>query len=268
MEMIGNLLKTFHFTESEAKVYLSLLSNGASTGYEISKLSGVPRSKIYNILEQLSQKGAVYSSHIDKTKEYMAVSIEDLVEILREQTEAKLKTLQEKSSQIASPINDERIWHIDKWEAVKRKCIQLIENAKEHVAIQVWSDDLDESLEKTLIDKQDEIKKVAVILYDLKKEYKTKLKHCYRHGFEENKLKEMGGRWLLLEVDSHSMVYVFIGQNGIQESFFTANQSFSLFAREYIFHDAYCLRLIDRLHEHVVSEFGVDMEDIRNIYSI
>ena len=48
-----NTLKEFKFTESEAKVYISLLQNGPCTGYELSKVSGVARSKIYNILVYL-----------------------------------------------------------------------------------------------------------------------------------------------------------------------------------------------------------------------
>ena len=47
------LLKNFQFTESEAKVYVTLTQYGPQTGYEVSKTSGVPRSKVYNILESL-----------------------------------------------------------------------------------------------------------------------------------------------------------------------------------------------------------------------
>ena len=46
MDDIINLLRKFDFTESEAKAYITLIQNGSCTGYELSKLSGVPRSKI------------------------------------------------------------------------------------------------------------------------------------------------------------------------------------------------------------------------------
>ena len=48
-----NLLNKTGLTDGEAKVYLALLQNGGSSGYEASKQAGVPRSKIYNLLESL-----------------------------------------------------------------------------------------------------------------------------------------------------------------------------------------------------------------------
>jgi len=72
MKSIIYLLREFNFTESEAKVYVALLENGACTGYEVSKLSGVARSKIYNVLEALLQRGAITDSQGDKTILYRA----------------------------------------------------------------------------------------------------------------------------------------------------------------------------------------------------
>ena len=40
----------------ETRVYTTLLEKGNLTGYEVSKISGVPRSKVYNILEKLLKK--------------------------------------------------------------------------------------------------------------------------------------------------------------------------------------------------------------------
>ena len=51
------LLNKIGLTDAEAKVYLTLLKNGSASGYEASKFSAVPRSKIYNVLESLVMKG-------------------------------------------------------------------------------------------------------------------------------------------------------------------------------------------------------------------
>ena len=52
-----NLLNKIGLTDAEAKVYLTLSQNGSLTGYEASKIANVPRSKIYNILQSLIDKG-------------------------------------------------------------------------------------------------------------------------------------------------------------------------------------------------------------------
>lgn len=41
-----------------------------------------------------------------------------------------------------------------------------------------------------------------------------------------------------------------------------------LFAREYVYHGAYSLRLIGHLRENVMSEFGKSMEGVRSIFSL
>ena len=53
---IVNLIK-IGLTESEAKIYLNLIKKKSFTASEVSKLSGISRSKTYEILNQLVQKG-------------------------------------------------------------------------------------------------------------------------------------------------------------------------------------------------------------------
>ncbi|NYA65375.1 helix-turn-helix domain-containing protein, partial [Lactobacillus salivarius] len=53
---ISTIMRKYGFNESEIKVYLTLINHEQMTGYEVSKLSGVARSKVYNVLENLIQK--------------------------------------------------------------------------------------------------------------------------------------------------------------------------------------------------------------------
>jgi len=55
---IENLSK-LGLKEPEAKVYLNLLKKKNFTATEISRLSGVPRTKIYDVLHQLINKDYV-----------------------------------------------------------------------------------------------------------------------------------------------------------------------------------------------------------------
>ena len=54
--LIDNLIK-IGLIESEAKIYLNLLRKKSFTASEVSRLSGISRSKTYEILNQLIQKG-------------------------------------------------------------------------------------------------------------------------------------------------------------------------------------------------------------------
>ena len=57
MESIVGKLQKVGLTEYEAKVYLSLLSDHLNSASKLSEKSGVPRTKIYSVLESLEGKG-------------------------------------------------------------------------------------------------------------------------------------------------------------------------------------------------------------------
>jgi sugar-specific transcriptional regulator TrmB len=59
MESVVEKLQRVGLTEYEAKAYLALLSTHLSTAMKASGKSGVPRTKIYSVLEALERKGWV-----------------------------------------------------------------------------------------------------------------------------------------------------------------------------------------------------------------
>ncbi len=59
MENIIQQLQSLGFNQYESKVYVTLVKKGSSTAYSISKHSGVPRARVYDILQTLEEKGMV-----------------------------------------------------------------------------------------------------------------------------------------------------------------------------------------------------------------
>ena len=70
-------LMMFGLTRQEASIYLCLYRNGALTGYEAAKLTGISRSNVYNALAGLAEKGAAYLMEGSSSK-YVAVRVEEL----------------------------------------------------------------------------------------------------------------------------------------------------------------------------------------------
>ena len=66
--MNAKILENIGLTDGEIKVYLALIKLGSSTSGPITDKSGVSRSKIYNILERLIQKGLVSYTIKEKTR--------------------------------------------------------------------------------------------------------------------------------------------------------------------------------------------------------
>jgi sugar-specific transcriptional regulator TrmB len=59
MESVVEKLQRVGLTEYEAKAYLALLNTHLSTATKVAEKSGVPRTKIYSVLESLKNKGSV-----------------------------------------------------------------------------------------------------------------------------------------------------------------------------------------------------------------
>jgi HTH-type transcriptional regulator, sugar sensing transcriptional regulator len=95
-ELIKKLKGYFDLNIYETKVWLALLSKGVSSAGEIAELSGVPRSRTYDVLESLEKRGFVIQK-LGKPVKYIAVKPKTVIEKLKNNTvryaEDKVKTL-------------------------------------------------------------------------------------------------------------------------------------------------------------------------------
>lgn len=66
----------FGLTRQEASIYLCLASNKELSGYEVSKITGISRSNVYNALASLVEEGAAYLLE-GSTNKYTAVDVEE-----------------------------------------------------------------------------------------------------------------------------------------------------------------------------------------------
>lgn len=73
---VTKTLMDFGLTRQESVIYINLLSEGAMTGYEVAKLTGISRSNTYTTLAGLVDKGAAYTEDGSPTR-YTAVGAEE-----------------------------------------------------------------------------------------------------------------------------------------------------------------------------------------------
>lgn len=85
-------LQAFGLTEYESRIYYALLSNGACTVNQIQYASGVPRTKVYQVSQQLTRKGLLRMVEGAKPSRFEAQPPEVLQSILIER-ERKVRSL-------------------------------------------------------------------------------------------------------------------------------------------------------------------------------
>ncbi|MHB1909116.1 MAG: TrmB family transcriptional regulator [Nitrososphaerales archaeon] len=89
------VLQDLGLTDYEIKVYLSLLDNAGSQASDVSRLSQVPASKIYEVLANLEKKGWVESQQASRPSKYYPKSPSTALQGVRMRLERELKTNEE-----------------------------------------------------------------------------------------------------------------------------------------------------------------------------
>lgn len=137
------------FTLNEAKVYLTLLQNRYLNGYEISKLSNVSRSLVYNVIDRLVAKGFILKSE-GQINYYCALPYDKVIEKIRNDNTNKLNVAREKLKNYSRIENEsEYIFNIKGIDEFFSKANDLILNAEKEISISIWKEDfpkIEESL--------------------------------------------------------------------------------------------------------------------------
>ena len=89
-DTLSQLRRYFGLNLYEAKIWTALLSRGVSTAGELSEISGVPRSRAYDILESLERKGFAVMK-VGKPIKYIAIPPEEVIERAKKYMEAEHK---------------------------------------------------------------------------------------------------------------------------------------------------------------------------------
>lgn len=97
-ELLTKLKQDFRLNIYEAKIWAVLLSRGIATAGELADLSGVPRSRCYDVLESLEKKGFIIMK-IGKPIKYIAIKPEEIVERVKkdinEDTDLSLRMIED-----------------------------------------------------------------------------------------------------------------------------------------------------------------------------
>jgi sugar-specific transcriptional regulator TrmB len=95
-ELINKIKDYFELNIYETKVWLALLGKGSASAGEIATISGVPRSRTYDVLESLEKKGFALIK-LGKPVKYLGVKpkiiLEKLKNNVRTEADEKVKSL-------------------------------------------------------------------------------------------------------------------------------------------------------------------------------
>ena len=97
-DLVKRIREYFNLNIYETKVWLALLTKGIASAGEVAELSGVPRSRTYDVLESLEKNGFAIIK-IGKPVKYIAVKPTEVIEKI------KLNTMNEAQEKVKSLAN-------------------------------------------------------------------------------------------------------------------------------------------------------------------
>jgi sugar-specific transcriptional regulator TrmB len=130
--LIGKLVR-IGFSEYEAKAYVALLRRSPVTGYELAKVSGVPRSMIYEVMGKLTGRGAAMTLRTGGTTKYAPIPATEFLDQIRREQGDLLDSLKDDLSTLASVPDLDYVWNIEGYENVMAKAIEMINQAAAQV---------------------------------------------------------------------------------------------------------------------------------------
>ncbi|HXV42397.1 MAG TPA: helix-turn-helix domain-containing protein [Anaerolineae bacterium] len=131
-------LQQLGFSEYEARAYTVLLQRSPLNGYELAKLSGLPRANIYGVLQKLEERGAVIRLDVPGGVQYAPLPAEELIQRLRSQFQESLDTAQQALNEISSPAEYEYVGNTRGYPALLEHARALLSTAQERVLLAIW----------------------------------------------------------------------------------------------------------------------------------
>ena len=131
-DSIDKLVK-IGFSEYEAKAYVALLRESPVTGYQLSKLSGVPRSMIYEVVGKLTARGAAMTLRTGGATKYAPIPAAEFLDQLHREHEELTDSLKDGLAALTSAPDLEYVWNIEGHENIMAKAMEMIGQAKTQV---------------------------------------------------------------------------------------------------------------------------------------
>lgn len=252
MKKIISLLQNIGFTQYESQVYLALLQQPNVSGYELAKQSGVPASKIYPILNRLVSKEVIQVIDSDPRK-YVPQPPDEIISRLKSDYLSTVNQLSVKLKNIYLQEDNasNHIWNLSGRSLIIQRILDFINEAKEQIYLSVWDEEVDE-ISEDLIEAQKREVRLSIVHFG---QNHLGVGREYAHGSEHRIRIERGGRRIALIVDEKKVILGHFQEDGSSNAAWTTNKGLVLLAKDYIIHDIYSIRVMQKFGDEALDIF-------------
>lgn len=255
-------MKKLGLNEYESKAYLKLLENYPVNGYTLSKNSGIPRSRIYEVLKNLKDKQVVYEQKEDKGSVYYPLEPKLLVDKLKADFTNALDNINDFATKIYSERNEENELIVIKGRKEIIDFInRLINDAEKSIAVSIWAEELAE-ISKALDNAIANGRALKGIYFGKNNKYKDLIPHRRIETY----LAEKNERYITIIIDGIHVVSGMVSRGEASTVTWTKDTGFVDMSEDYIVHDLMINMYSTKLEGKARKDFEDFMDNIRKEY--
>jgi HTH-type transcriptional regulator, sugar sensing transcriptional regulator len=256
-------LREIGLGEYEAKVYLALIRRHPATGYELARASGVPSSKVYEVLGRLQEKEVVFVAETGGAKRYIPADPEEFVDRHARRMSRALAGLKEDLQSMTADEQVGYVWNLHGRDALLERATQLLAGAERTLLVSGWDEELACIADAIAAVHRRQVR-VAVIDYGT---LALDADAVYPHPIKDTIYNEKGGRGLTLCADSRVALVGLVSESGGASGAWSTNHGFVTAVEDYLKHDIYVQKIVGRFNDLLVATYGRHYTRWRDVFS-
>lgn len=257
--LISNLSK-LGFTNFESRAYLSLLTIGKSTGYELSKASGIPSSKIYGVLQHLVSKKLVdvLDSHPVR---YFSRPPEEWIEEYAKAISDSFSFLKKNLNKIYLSGRQEEVIakNLIGRKDIMRKAREFITNTKQSLYLALWNEEC-RPIHTTVKKAHARGVEIFIVAYGT---IPIRVGKIFQHAPSDIFMRERGERRFVLVSDTDYALFANFSKEDSEKALWTANKGLVLLIKDFVIHEIYIVKIREKFPREITEAFGQNWEKIR-----
>jgi sugar-specific transcriptional regulator TrmB len=246
METLIEHMSMFNFSPYETRAYCALLQKSPINGHEVSRVAGIPPSKIYETLHRLHQKGAVLIYHSEPTL-YAPVPYQDLLANLHQRTEMTFQAVAQELGQLGKESDDSLTWSLTGPTNIIDVMARIIARTTQCLYAALWDQEL-AVLASAITQAYQRGVELQIAIYGT---FHLGVPHTYDLSLCGQSAQErLGGRRLSVLIgDRRETCVAEFTASGNGQGIWTQNTVIALLATEYVKEDIMGRSLINELGE-------------------
>ncbi|WP_319409164.1 helix-turn-helix domain-containing protein [uncultured Desulfosarcina sp.] len=190
--------------------YLSLLQHHPVNGSQLSKQSGIPRARIYDILRTLKKRGFVAEAGKGV---FVPLPPDELIKQLRRDYEEDLDRFEDLAREAQTPADHDYIWTVTGYQRVMDKAREMIDAAHTEIYIRLFPQEAETLIRALKKAEKRAVQVKCIFMEPFPRTFVIQVIHPQHEVVERN----LGGRSFDLVVDKEEFIGGMFTAENIEE---------------------------------------------------